>query len=93
MLTGAIELLSSLVRRRPVFAPYGAVAYNNAAFYILGMVIESVSNKTYDAVLEDQIFGPLGLTRTSVRKPEDNSVGIIPVGPDFWSYDLGAENP
>lgn len=42
--------------------------------------------------LEEDVFKPLGLNRTSTEKPED-ALGIIPPKGSLWSYDLGEEGP
>lgn len=41
-----------------------AQAYSNSAFWLLGLVVEKASGMTYEAYLEQRIFGPLGMTRS-----------------------------
>ena len=53
--------------------------------------MEAVTNKTYDAAVTDAIFTPLDMSRTSVVKSADSSIGIIPVGDSGWSDDLGPD--
>lgn len=84
------EFLEHLIERHPVYAPFTAPVYSNAAFEILGLVIENVVNEPYEVVLSKTILKPLGLSRTSVKKPRD-SWGVIPVGESYWGYELGAE--
>lgn len=49
----------------PQLTPLGEVwSYNNAGFYIAGQVIEVVTNKTYEAVIKERIFEPLGMRRS-----------------------------
>ncbi len=52
-----------LVRDLPVnFAPGTRHSYDNTGFYLLGMVIESVTKQTYADFLRESIFVPLGMT-------------------------------
>jgi CubicO group peptidase (beta-lactamase class C family) len=87
------EYLSGVSKLRPVFPPYFTPSYSNLGFALLGAVIEAVTGKSYDDVIADDIVRPLNLTRTSVRKPQDDSLGIIPVEANDWEWDLGAKNP
>lgn len=43
------------------FKPGEKQSYNNSAYYLLGMIIENVSGKTYADYLQDEFFTPLGL--------------------------------
>ena len=86
------EFFEYFTQRYPVYAPFTTPSYSNAAFSILGVVIENVTNEPYERVLKKTIFEPLSLTGTSVRKPED-SQAVIPIGNSSWSWDLGADNP
>ncbi|KAL7265838.1 hypothetical protein RUND412_011635, partial [Rhizina undulata] len=75
--------------RSPVFYPSDQASYSNAAFAILGYAIESITGKSYGQLLQDEIFAPLDMTRSSIQKPED-SEGIIPYGLNDWAWDFGA---
>ena len=48
--------------------------YTNTGFYLLGMVIEKVSGKTYEQFLQERIFVPLGMGDTRF----ENFSEIIP---------------
>ena len=43
------------------FEPGTALIYNNSAYFLLGLVIEEVTGKTYEAVVEEMIFDPIGM--------------------------------
>jgi CubicO group peptidase (beta-lactamase class C family) len=51
-----------------------------------------VARKSYDAVVTETLIKPLGLTRTSVFKPQNDSVGVISYNANDWEWDLGIEN-
>jgi D-alanyl-D-alanine carboxypeptidase len=46
------------------FAPGEKWLYDNSGYFLLGMVIEKVTGKSYAAALADMLFTPLGLTHT-----------------------------
>ena len=46
------------------FMPGTQFEYGNVNYNVLGLVIESVSGQSYEAFMEEQIFGPLGLAST-----------------------------
>ncbi len=48
----------------PEFEPGTQYAYRNSNFNILGLVIEYVTGKSYDVVLQERICNPLGLGNT-----------------------------
>ena len=59
------EQMLALVKDKPFdFKPGEKWAYNNTAYYMLGMIIEKVSGKTYAEYLQEEFFTPLKLERT-----------------------------
>ncbi len=69
-----------------IFEPGEALIYNNSAYFILGLIIEQVSGKTYEEYLKEQFFDPLGMDNTyycSTSKVVKNKVygyGFSPEG-------------
>ncbi|MFW6289926.1 MAG: serine hydrolase [Mariniphaga sp.] len=55
------------------FAPGEKYLYNNSAYFMLGAIIESVSGKTYQKYIEEDIFKPLEM----VNSFYDNSTVIV----------------
>ena len=47
-----------------LFQPGERFAYNNSAYFLLGVIIEKVTGKPYAQVLAEQIFIPLGMKNT-----------------------------
>jgi len=47
------------------FNPGEKYAYNNSAFFLLGVILEKVSGLPYPRYLEERILGPLGLRSTA----------------------------
>lgn len=56
----------ALIRSKPFQFPTGeAQVYNNSAFWLLGLVIEKASGMSYEDYVEQKMFAPLGMTRSS----------------------------
>ncbi|MEM8510295.1 MAG: serine hydrolase domain-containing protein [Bacteroidota bacterium] len=47
-----------------LFEPGEAMIYNNSAYFLLGLIIEKVSGKTYEEYLSETIFQPLEMQNT-----------------------------
>jgi CubicO group peptidase (beta-lactamase class C family) len=66
--------------------PVGSVySYNNAAYSVLGRLIEVVTGQVWDTAMREQLFAPLGLEHTATL-PEDVlrfSAAIGHLGPDL----------
>jgi Beta-lactamase class C and other penicillin binding proteins len=58
------ELIGRVFDKPMDFAPGTDWAYNNTGYYLLGMLIEKVTGKSYGAFLEERIFRPLGMADT-----------------------------
>ncbi len=53
-----------------VFEPGSQWAYSNSGYFILGAVIEEVTGKTYETMLQENIFTPLGMTDSGLENSE-----------------------
>lgn len=63
-------------RNEPLqFAPGEQLRYSNSGYYLLGLIIERVSGKTYAEFLRENIFTPSGMKNSSV---EGVSLALIP---------------
>lgn len=61
-----VDQLIAIFKDKPLeFAPGEKWSYNNSAYVLLGAVIEKVSGKTYEDFIEQEIFAPLGMKRSS----------------------------
>ncbi|KAI1090268.1 beta-lactamase/transpeptidase-like protein [Rostrohypoxylon terebratum] len=74
----------------PSLAPFQTPAYSNVAFQLLGYALETITGRTFQALLDETVIKPLGLNNTFLRAPED-SRGIIPGDHDKtgWAFDIG----
>lgn len=87
----APEYFSGFIHRHPVFPPYGTALYSNAAYRILAYVIEAITGKSYEEVLQKDVFEPLGLKHSSSVPPASSGAGAIPNGDAGWSRPYGDE--
>jgi CubicO group peptidase (beta-lactamase class C family) len=46
------------------FEPGSKFSYNNSGYFLLGAIIERVTGKSYEQVLKENIFDPLGMKNT-----------------------------
>ena len=52
------------------FQPGESWAYDNTAYYLLGMIIEKASGKSYWQFLDERVFKPLGMNATRSTDPQ-----------------------
>jgi len=84
------EELLALVEGQPFTFPPGTDwAYNNTGYYLLGMVLEKLSGKSYAEHLLETQFEPLGLTRT---RYDSNKALIKNRAQGYGLSKLGLEN-
>ncbi|KAF2797455.1 beta-lactamase/transpeptidase-like protein [Melanomma pulvis-pyrius CBS 109.77] len=89
---GEADLIKVVTSAAPVFAPNQKSTYSNIAFELLGVAIEKVTNQTYESYINDAIFKPLNMTKSTLSTPPD-SAGVIPLEPHYWGIDAGIQNP
>jgi D-alanyl-D-alanine carboxypeptidase len=64
----AREELLDLVKGEPLeFAPGEKWNYNNTGYFLLGLIIENASGKSYGDFLQERIFRPLGMQTARVN--------------------------
>ncbi|KAI8714721.1 Beta-lactamase domain-containing protein [Fusarium sp. LHS14.1] len=79
-------------KRTPVYSPWTSPVYSNAAFLILGLVIEEVSGQKFEDFVKEKVLDVAGMTSTTYTKPED-SVGAISPNDVYWNATLGILDP
>ena len=61
-------------RHPPQFPPDASYEYNNTNYALLGLVAEKVGGRPLAQQFQDRLFGPLGLTQTSLPAADDTSI-------------------
>jgi D-alanyl-D-alanine carboxypeptidase len=70
--------LIALFKDKPLeFAPGEKWSYNNSAYVLLGAVIEKVSGRSYEDFVEQEVFAPLGMTRSRYGHQEELVPGRV----------------
>jgi CubicO group peptidase (beta-lactamase class C family) len=64
------ELLKMFFKLPLEFQPGETWAYDNTGYYLLGIIIEKASGKSYWQFLDERIFKPLGMNATRSTDPE-----------------------
>lgn len=80
------EELLKLITGAPLQFPPGTMyRYANSDYYLLALLIEKVSGKSYGEFLSERIFEPLGMTATRVNDPSE----VVPgrVNGYGWEHD------
>lgn len=68
------------------FAPGTRWAYGDTGYYLLGMLIEKISGKTYGQFLRERIFAPLGMRDTRLISYTE----LIPNRADGYNFQNGS---
>ncbi|OTA98747.1 hypothetical protein M426DRAFT_325739 [Hypoxylon sp. CI-4A] len=89
----ATEFWDNFGKRAPVFSPYSSPLYSNTAFFILSLVIESVSGQSYEDFVQQHILDTVGMPGTSYNKKPDDKLGAISLNDTTWDASLGIEDP
>ena len=81
------EHLALIVKTAPDFEPGTKSLYSNSGYFILGLIIEKLTGKSYEAVLQEKIAKKIGLKDTylatgniDVNKNESLTYFILPGG-------------
>jgi CubicO group peptidase (beta-lactamase class C family) len=64
----AMDYVIGLFKDEPLqFKPGTKVEYSNSNYYLLGVIIESVTHRPYAEFMKDEIFQPIGMTSTTIE--------------------------
>lgn len=67
-----LDYVSKIAGRKPAYAPGQGWDYSDAAFNVLGAVIEAASGQSYPQYLQTQVLNPTGMTESTFAKPAAN---------------------
>ena len=83
------ETLFALFEDKPLDFPPGTLwNYSNSGFILLGGVIEKVTGKSYEEVVESELFAPLGMKSSRYGHQEEIVRGRVAgyvEGPEGWA--------
>lgn len=77
------------------FEPSSRFSYSNTGYIMLGRVVEKVSGQTFADFLQKRLFGPAGLTQTSLSARDTNEVvnGGAKVARGYDAFALSEPQP
>ena len=85
----SVETLFALFRDKPLDFPPGTLwSYSNSGYILLGAVIEQVTGKSYEAVVESELFARLGMKDSRYGHQEEIVRGRVAgyvKGPEGWA--------
>jgi len=61
--------IAHLLSEEPAAPPKTKFVYSNAGYGLLGHIAERVTDKSYEKLMRDEVFGPLGMTSATVGMP------------------------
>ncbi|MCU1660842.1 MAG: beta-lactamase [Pseudonocardia sp.] len=68
------ELLAMAFERPPLYRPGQGWNYSNTNFVLLGLIIEKLTGRTAAEEFQSRIFGPLGMTGSTLPAATDASI-------------------
>ncbi len=87
------DTLVSLISEEPFdFEPGTALIYNNSAYFLLGLIIEAVTDESYEDYVAETLFAPLGMddsyycSERAIRKNRAHGYDGTPGGLQRKSY-------
>ncbi len=84
-----VETLFALFRDKPLDFPPGTLwNYSNSGYILLGAVIEKVTGKSYEEVVETELLAPLGMKDSRYGHQEEIVRGRVAgyvKGPEGWA--------
>jgi D-alanyl-D-alanine carboxypeptidase len=73
------ENLAVARKHGPLFCPGENWRYSNTGYDLLGMIVERVDGRPFQAAIAARIIAPLGLTRMRVLTPRDAPPDVAPL--------------
>lgn len=90
----ATELIETLSKHKPVFAPNQVTSYSNAGFELLGLIVENVTGTNYIDYVNEHILSSYGMSEGATFKtPPERVSAIVDKSGWFWDVDLGVHIP
>lgn len=68
--------LLPLLLNEPLANPVGQFNYSNAGFYLAATVMERVTGRSYERLMDQYLFRPLGIATATFARPAENSDAV-----------------
>ena len=77
------ETLLKITSSRLLFTPGESFKYSNFGYYLLGKIIERITDKAVEAYISDEIFKAYGMTHSRFSLSDPTANGYLATG--YWS--------
>jgi len=74
------QLVQGIVKNAPEHLPGTKYEYSNAGFSIAGAMLEKVTGESFEVLLRERVFYPLGMSSAGFRAPAHNGLVDQPYG-------------
>jgi len=65
-----------LLNKPPAYAPKSKHLYSNAGYTIVGVIVETITNCSWEELIRKNVFQPLGLNSAGFGPPKDSGSSI-----------------
>jgi CubicO group peptidase (beta-lactamase class C family) len=86
-----LRILYWLHDRAPVYLPGTTPSFSNSGFQIPAYALESITGKSFEAMLNDSILHPLDMSQTTLFTPPNSKFGVIPGNQSGWDTTYGED--
>lgn len=89
------DYVRSVIPRYPVYPSWASPSYSNAAYNLLAVAVESITNRSFGAMMQTDLFQVLNMSSSYYYPPSNLTHAVIP-GSDpttGFSLNFGAEIP
>lgn len=87
------DVLSAINGRELEFEPGTQFSYSNTNYYLLGNIVEQLSNMKYEDFIEQKILRPLSMTSTSLKLSDATAKGYLKDGQEGFRVDSSYFGP
>jgi len=70
------EFMQKVLNRKLLFKPGSKYEYSNVGYSMLGIIIEKLSGKSYEAYLLENLWKPAGMNQTGYQMPSFEDIAI-----------------
>ena len=74
------DITRALLSRPPAYAPRSAFKYSNAGYVVVGYVAQAKAGRTWEDLMQELVFGPLGMKSAGFGAPGEPDVCDEPRG-------------
>lgn len=70
-----LDVALQILRGPPAYVPDSQAVYSNAGYIIVGAMLERVGEQSFETLMRDRLFGPLGMDHATFGDPTADQVG------------------